>query len=326
MRKILCLLLLVSVALSSCGVKYKSDTYFALDTFITLNLPENADYDLQNYIKMLEAVISKTDPSSEISGINNNSSYTVSDEVRELIILSNGVSESTGGAFDVTCGAVSALWDFKADNPTPPEKEAVDEALLNVGFGGISINGNTLEKVSDGIMLDLGGIGKGYIAEKCVEFLHGKGVKSGYLNFGGNIAIVGEKENGEGWSVALRDPLRQNDTVGKIVMKSGFLSVSGDYERCFEYGGEKYHHILDPKTGYPVSNELSSVAVLCDDGALADALSTALFVMGLDESLEFYKQKKYDFDAIFITKSGYIYTTDFIKDDFELTSKNYTMK
>ncbi len=326
MKRILCVLLLLSVLLSSCGVKYKSDTYFALDTFITANLPQNNDCDLNIYIKELEAIISKTDPSSEIYGINGSLSYTVSDDVKDLIILSNGVSESTGGAFDITCGAVTALWDFKSEDPTLPENADVKEALSNVGYGGISVNGNTVIKSSDGIKLDLGGIGKGYIAEKCVEYLHENGINSGYLNLGGNIAVVGEKDNGDGWSVALRDPLRLNDTVGKIIMKKGYLSVSGDYERCFEYDEKKYHHILDPKTGYPVTNELSSVAVLCSDGALADALSTALFVMGLDESISFYKEKKYTFEAIFITKSGYIYTTEGINNGFELTSKNYIMK
>lgn len=326
MKRILCVLLLTAVMISSCGTEYKSDTYFALDTFITANLPDIGDVDLYGYIKSLEDTISKTVSKSQISEINKNISYTVTDDIKELIMLSNDVYQKTNGAFDITCGAVSDLWDFKSEDPRIPERSEIEKALENVGSSGISLNGNTLTKSKEGIMLDLGGIGKGYIAEKCVEYLHEKGINSGYLNLGGNIAVVGEKDNGDGWGVALRDPLRLNDTVGRIIMKSGYLSVSGDYERCFEYNGQKYHHILDPKTGYPVNNELSSVAVLSSNGALADALSTALFVMGLDDALSFYQEKKYIFEAIFITKSGYIYTTEGINNSFELTSKNYIMK
>ena len=326
MKRILCILIISVITLSSCTVRYESDTYFALDTFIAVNLPENTDCDIYGYIKSLESTISKTDPSSEITGINNNISYTVSDGVKELLILANGVSEKTDGAFDITCGAISSLWDFKSDSPMLPEASSIDAALKNVGYNGIAVIDNTVKKSSNDIKIDLGGIGKGYIAEKCVEYLHENGVTSGYLNLGGNIAVVGLKENKDGWSVALRDPMDSDGTIGKTVMKSGFLSVSGDYERYFEYDGKKYHHIIDPKTGYPVFNELSSVAVFCENGALADALSTALFVMGYEKSMKLYAEDFYTFEAIFITKTGYIYTTDGIKDNFELTSENYIMK
>ncbi len=325
MKKIICVLLSVLLVFSSCGVKYANDTYFALDTFIKTHLPDS-DVDIQEYIKTLEGIISKTDSNSEVFKINENTSCEVSEETASLIRFANEVSYKTNGAFDITCGALSALWDFKSDNPIPPSEAEIEKAIEYVGYGNITVDGCKMTKTSENVKIDLGGIGKGYIAEKSVEYLHENGIKSGYLNLGGNIAIVGAKENGEGWGVAIRDPQRPDDTVGRVILSHGYLSVSGDYERCFEYNGLKYHHILDPKTGYPTVNELSSVAVISDNGTLADALSTALFVMGLQEGLQFYKEKSCVFEAIFITNDGYIHTTDGIRSDFELTSTNYKLK
>lgn len=325
MKKMLCILILIPLVLSSCSVRYKDNTYFALDTFIKTYLPDS-DVDIQEYIKTLEGIISKTDSNSEVFKINENTSCEVSEETASLIRFANEVSYKTNGAFDITCGALSALWDFKSDTPVPPAEEEIKKTIEYVGYGSITVDGCKITKTSENVKIDLGGIGKGYIAEKCVEYLHENGINSGYLNLGGNIAIVGAKENGDGWGVAIRDPQRTDDTVGRVIMSDGYLSVSGDYERCFEYNGEKYHHILNPKTGYPTVNELSSVAVISDNGTLADALSTALFVMGLQEGLQFYKEKSYDFEAIFITKEGYIHMTDGIRSDFELTSTNYKLK
>lgn len=327
MKRFFCVVFLTVFLFTSCTVTYESNTYFALDTFISTNLPSGTAVDIEGYIRSLEALISKTDKNSEISRINENVRCTVSHDVASLLSFALEISEKTNGAFDVTCGAVSSLWDFRSDTPRPPSHEDIKKNLQNVGYYGIITDGDTsVEKASNDVKIDLGGIGKGYIAEKCVDRLHENGVDSGFISLGGNIAVVGKKENGDGWNVALRDPFRQNETVGNIVMESGYLSVSGDYERYFEYEGEKYHHIIDPKTGYPAVNELASVAVLCDNGALADALSTALFVMGLDGAMQFYKDGIYTFEAVCITKNGDVYTTDGINEKFKLTSENFIMK
>ena len=120
--------------------------------------------------------------------------------------------------------------------------------------------------------------------------------------------------------------MNTSSTVGNIVLSDGYISVSGDYERYFEYEGKKYHHIIDTKTGYPADTDIISTAVISEDGTLADALSTALFVMGVERSLEFYKEKIYDFEAVLITKKGEIYITDGIKGRFTLTSGDYILK
>lgn len=325
MKKIICILIVTAALLNSCAVQYDNSSYFALDTFITLNIPEKSDVDVYSIIKRYESLLSRTDGNSEIYKMNESPEYEASDEVTALLKYALEISEKTYGAFDITCGELMSLWDFKKENPSLPSEDEIKKALFYTGYKNLAFDGNKIKK-DENIKLDLGGIAKGYIAEKCVEYLHENEVTSGFLNFGGNIAIVGEKENGKGWSVGIKDPLNTSSTVGNIILSDGYVSVSGDYERYFEYEGKKYHHIIDTKTGYPAETDIISTAVISKDGTLADALSTALFVMGLERSLEFYKEKTYDFEAVLISKNGEIYITDGIKDRFTLTSNDYILK
>ncbi len=325
MKKIICILIVTAALLNSCATRYESNSYFALDTFITLNVPEKNGVDVYSVIKYYESLLSKTDSDSEIYKINESFEYEASDEVTALLKYALEISEKTYGTFDITCGNLMSLWNFKKESPRPPCEEDVKKALFYTGYKNVAFDENKVKK-EENIKLDLGGIAKGYIAEKCVEYLHENKVTSGFLNLGGNIAIVGEKENGEGWSVGIKDPLNTSSTVGNIILSDGYISVSGDYERYFEYEGKKYHHIIDTKTGYPADTDIISTAVISEDGTLADALSTALFVMGVERSLEFYKEKIYDFEAVLITKKGEIYITDGIKDRFTLTSGDYILK
>ena len=134
------------------------------------------------------------------------------------------------------------------------------------------------------------------------------------ISFGSNVAVVGKKPEGDAFRVAVKNPIDGHDYAKVLEMSEGqVLSVSGDYERYYTIDGEKYHHIIDPQTGYPAKNGLCSVAVICEDGALADALSTALFVMGETKSRELYASGAYDFEAIFITSYGIVSTTDGLK-------------
>lgn len=324
MKKIICIIIITATLLQSCAQRFESNSYFALDTFITVNLPQGCDVDVYGIIKEYESILSKTDTDSEIYKMNGCAEYETTDDVISLLKYAVEISEKTDGAFDITCGNITLLWDFKTDKPAIPNEEDIEKALFSTGYKNITFEGNTVKK-NNGVTLDLGGIAKGYIAEKCVKELHKNGITSGFLNLGGNIAIVGEKENGKGFSVALKDPFNTSSTVGKITLDSGYFSVSGDYERFFEYNGEKYHHIIDPQTGYSAKSDVVSVAVISENGALADALSTALFVMGLDEAIDFYEKNVYDFDAVLITKTKEVYLTDGIKDGFILTNGDYTV-
>lgn len=165
--------------------------------------------------------------------------------------------------------------------------------------------------------MDLGGIGKGAAISKLIEYLKTTDIPGGVVSFGSNVAVFGEKRDGSDYRIALRDPFKEGEYAGVLTLSADdVLSVSGDYERYYTINGEKYHHILDPKTGYPAQSGLSSVAVVCSDGALADALSTALFVMGEDAAQELYSAKVFDFEAIFIATDGTLTQTDGMKTIF----------
>ncbi len=312
-------------ALSSCSNKYESQTYFALDTFIQTTLPDGYSHDVYEYIQELESQFSKTRAESDVYRLNNSETTVLSDKVLKTVLQAVEISEKTNGAFDVTLGSVTALWEFKSEAPAVPSEQSVKNALEFTGINKISFSKNEVT-LENGVMIDLGGIAKGSIAQYCVQYLHDLGVNTGILNFGGNIAIVGPKENGDAWNIALRDPQNASATIGNVSLTSGFISVSGDYERCFEFQDKKYHHIINPGTGYPVDNEICSVMVISDDGTQADALSTALFVMGLQDSYKFYSSNLYDFEAVIVTKDNGIYLTEGAKEVFNLTSVNYEYK
>lgn len=322
---ILCVLLAFAITLPSCAERYEENTYFALDTFIQTTLPEGASDDVYEYIKYLEGQFSKTDVASDIYKLNEKGKYSLPDTVLATVTEAVDISKNTGGSFDITLGAVTKLWDFKSEIPILPNENQISDALEHTGYKNISFDGKNVI-LTNGVLLDLGGIAKGAIAQYCVERLHENGIKTGLLNLGGNIAVVGAKENGEKWNIALRDPRDTDGSVGILSLDSGYISVSGDYERTFEYNEKTYHHILDPKNGYPVDNEICSVAVISNNGAQADALSTALFVMGLEEAMDFYLQEKYSFEAIIITKDKGVYLTDGAKSLFELTCESYKYK
>lgn len=322
--KILLAFLAVALLFSGCSAHYEQETYFALDTYIQTNLPRNAPKDLYRYIVALESMLSKTETAGELYALNAGDTLSVSSELYELIARSCEISQKTDGAFDASIGNVTALWDFKSSEPDLPNDGDIADALENSGYEKIRLeNGSVL---LNGTNIDLGGIAKGYIAQKCVEYLHECDINGGLLNFGGNIAIAGAKPNGEPWRIALKDPINTSQTVGTLTAESGYISVSGDYERYFEKDGKRYHHIIDTESGMPVDNGIACVAVLCDDGVLADALSTALFAMGLDRALEFYDKKIYDYEAIIITKNRYIYISGGLSDVFTLTSDEYAVQ
>ena len=208
-----------------------------------------------------------------------------------------------------------------------PEQSELDELLKDVGYGKVSLDGDkvTLEK---GATLDLGATGKGIGCDVVSDFLKTQTDVSGMiLNLGGSsVMAYGEKPDGSDWKVALTDPRDpEGDYLSAITLNEGeFLSTSGDYEKYFIEDGKRYHHILDPKTGYPVWNGLDSVTVICDSGLFADGLSTACFVLGMDDALKLLE--KYNADAAFVDEDKNIYLTSGMKERFELMKNTYTVK
>ena len=267
-------------------------TIFALDTVITIKISDNNNELLSACSQMIndyENIFSKTIPASDIAQFNNSDKVSMSDI--ELIKKSIDIAAKTHGNFNPALGTVTKLWH----DSIPDEID-----LSHTDYTKINIDGNELIKSDSKLQLDLGGIAKGYICEKVTDYLIAQGVDYGVLSFGGNISVFGDRT----WEIGIQSPYDTDDIVGNLKIDSGYVSVSGDYQRYFEMGGKRYHHIIDPTTGYPVDNGVNSVVVWCDDGTLADALSTALFVMGADDGMKFHESNIYDFEVMYITKDG----------------------
>ena len=175
--------------------------------------------------------------------------------------------------------------------------------------------------------VDLGGIAKGYASDKLAELLKKKGVKSAWLSLGGNVCAIGTKPDGSPWRSAVQNPADENDYVGVVEISDACAVTSGGYQRYFEENGKKYHHIIDPATGKPAESGLTSVTIICKDGTKADALSTALYVMGLDDALAYWKTQD-DFEVILVTEEGEVVATEGLKDSFTFDGKgnDYTYR
>lgn len=291
-----CLILLL---LSLCGCDRNteiSDTRFALDTVVTLT----AECDSQtldgafSLCKNYENLLSRTISESDVYKLNNTSSFVkVSKDTLNILERSLYFSKISGGKFDVTICPVSMLWDF--ENGIVPSKNEIAEALKNVDYESIEING---EKVNlNGKKIDLGGIAKGYVADRLKEYFTEQGVEKGIINLGGNVMVFGKE-----YRVGIKKPFSE-DIAAVLLLKDKSAVTSGIYERYIEKDGEFYHHIIDTETGYGVENELASVTVVGDSSLDCDALSTVCMLMGTEKGLEIIENTP-NTEAVFIDKNG----------------------
>ena len=329
---VFCTVLTAVPVLADIEVQKYTNTDFAMDTVVSETLYTTGD-DLNTAIgqkiRDIETeYLSWTDEDSQIAKLNAASGETteVSDELAGYLEKIFQLAKDSNGAFDPTIGKIIRLWDITGENPHVPEQSELDELLKNVGYQKVSLDGDkvTLEK---GATLDLGATGKGIGCDVVSDFLKTqKDVSGMILNLGGSsVMTYGEKPDGSSWKVALTDPRdTEGDYLGAITLDANqFLSTSGDYEKYFIEDGIRYHHILDPKTGYPVQNGLTSVTIVCDQGYLADGLSTACFVLGLDAAKPLLE--KYDAEAVFVDEDKNVYVTSGLMDKFELMKDGYTV-
>lgn len=248
-------------------------------------------------INALDKKISWRDENSSVAKLNTEKTVTDA-EIASYVIKCAEVSENSGGAFDVTVGEVSKLWGIGEDNQKVPEKQEIDALLKQVGYENIAVDGNTVTLKSD-CSIDLGAVGKGIACDAVMNYLKASDVKGAVISVGGSILAWGSyNKAGDPWRVAVKHPRNENEYIGVITLKEGFVSTSGDYERFFEQDGKRYHHILDAKTGYPAETDLASVSVVCDSGILSDALSTACFILGEEQSKALLE--KYGAAAVFV--------------------------
>ena len=262
-----------------------TDTTFALDTFITVSIynggDENVLKEAMQFIRNYENIFSATSESAELYKLNHREKGTmsveVSDELAYLIDKALYYSKISHGAFDITTEPIKELWDFNAEEPELPSGESIKEALPKVDYTRVSVDGNTVKFTSDDTRIDLGSIAKGYIADKTKEYLLSKGVDSAIINLGGNVLCVGKKPNGDNFTIGLQKPYAdRNETVALLTVDDESVVLDG----------KNYHHILDPKTGYPYDNGLVEVSILTKSSTEADALSTTCFSLGVEEGVK----------------------------------------
>lgn len=317
--------LLLALLLSGCGQTESArvEDLFTMDTVSSYELygagAQDAAGEVRALLAGLESELSVTRAGSGASLLRENAGgepVEVGEDTLELLRRGVALWEETGGAFDLTLAPVSALWGFTTESPARPPESKLEEALELKGSGDIALTGRTALLPRAGMAVDFGGIAKGYASDKIRELLEGRGISSAIVRLGGNILALGRRPDGEPWRVGVRDPLGQaGDLLGVVRAEDTCVVTSGAYERFFEEDGVRYHHILDPWTGSPAESGLLSVTVVTPDGARADALSTALFVMGREGALAHWRQHR-DFELVLVGEDRVVTATAGLEDSF----------
>ena len=321
MRKLLPAIVLLSLLLSGCGNRQPVvREAFLLDTFVSVTLYDGSEETAQGALDLCrryEAVFSRTDPDSELCRLNCREISQVSDELAEVIALGLDYARLTDGAFDITAGSVTSLWDFSAETPQVPDPAAVAEGLTHVGWEKVSLTGNTVVFSDPETIIDLGGIAKGYIADRMAAYLREEGVTSAIIDLGGNLYCLGTKPGGQPFQVGVQYPYEDRQTViGSLPAEDLSVVTSGVYERCFTVDGTLYHHILDTATGYPVENDLLSVTIVSGASVDGDALSTACFALGREAGAALIESRE-NVEAIFITDDFAVHITSGLEGVFQ---------
>ena len=284
---------------------------------------EEAAQQAASAVTQLEELISWRKEDSDVARLNQAAGedfLEIDGRTYEILETSLAVCEANGGAFDVTIAPLSRLWDFDG-TPSLPEDSQIQEMKSRVDYTSLSLlEDGTAALRKKGTALDLGAVGKGAACDAAVSVYVEAGV-SGIVSVGGSVGVFGEKPDGSLWRIALRDPESQG-SLGTLSIREGFVSTSGSYEKQFTQDGVTYHHLLDPATGYPVESGLVSVTVWSQSGTLSDALSTACFVLGREDSLPLLEE--FEAEAIFIDEERHITATAGFENSFQLESGEYT--
>jgi len=286
-----------------------------MDTSIELTVyGKNADAAIaaaEAEIYRVESVFSAERRGSEIVLINDSAGkyIEVSAETAELIAFSKDVSKKTDGAFDISVYPAVRAWGFVsgAEHRVPDIGE-IDELKPIIGSEKISVDGNNV-KLDKGMAIGMGAVAKGYAGSRAAEAAKQAGAESALLILGGNVVCIGAKPDGKPWKIGIQHPEDAGEYFGTVECVDKSIVTSGDYQRYFEEDGKRYHHIIDAKTAAPAETDIASVTVICEDGALADALSTALFVMGSQRAIEYWRANG-GFEMVLMLHDGSMIATN----------------
>lgn len=289
-------------------------------------------------IRKLEILLNYFSDDSEITAANRASGekpVKVSRETLEIIEKTLEIYHMTSGAFDPTISPVIRHWNFSKSEPLPtvPSEDEINRALQLVGYSKVDINSSASEIMlpEAGMALDLGGIAKGFGADKAVDAIKAKGIKAALVAIAGDIRGYGVSASGQPWKVGIQDP-RPDPVSDKpwehifagLSLKDSAISTSGDYQRFFIKDGRRYHHILDPGTGFPAESDLISVSVIAPEGYLSDSLSTAVFILGAEKGLSLLNERGYG--GVLVTKEKKVFLTSNLKEQIEILNNDYELR
>lgn len=294
---------------------------FAMDTYMGVSAygsnREKAVEAAVKEINRLDALWSVSSEQGEVYKVNQEGEGKLSEDTYDLVCEAQSMNQMTDGAFDMTVYPLMELWGFTSGNYKVPSEHEIQAALRKVDQSRVKITKDHRITLEQGQQMDLGAIAKGYTSSRIMEIYKENDVTSGMVSLGGNVQALGTKPDGTKWKIGIRDPeSAEGDIIGVVSLADQAVITSGGYERYFEEDGNTYHHILDTKTGYPADNGLSSVSIISEDGTLADGLSTALFVMGKEKAIEFWREHWDAFDTVLVETDGSIYVTEGLEDCF----------
>lgn len=340
---IVCLILIITCC--ACGQSeecFSADDaeahkqFFAMDTIMTITAyGKGGDEGIDNVVESITALDSDLDPDVRGSTVNKlnsaqGSPINVSDDILTMLQKSLEIYHETEGSLDLSTYPLSKLWGFidldveNHEEGTVPTEEEIQQKLELLCFDSISVNDHSITLPS-GSEISFGAVAKGFASDAAIETLRQAGLSSAIVSLGGNVQTLGDyKPDGSQWTVAIQDP---NDPNGYLaILKTGETAIitSGSYERYFEKDGVRYHHILDPKTGKPADSGLVSVTIVCESGLVADALSTAMFVLGPQKAEEYWRAHANDFQMILVTTGNEVLYTAGLQDCFTLEAENYS--
>ena len=290
-------------------------TDYLLDTVVTLTLYGATEADLDaafSEIRRLNGLLDAYSPDSDLGKLQaaaGQKTVSVSPETMELLLFAKEMYERTGGYLDVTVGPLIDLWDVRHGGHYPADDELAT-ALALLGMDDLIVDeaNGTVYLARPGMRLDLGALAKGYIADKVKTLLLDRGVTSGVIDLGRNILLIGEKPGKAPFSIGVQSPSASGELLRILSLRDRSLVTSGTYERYFEHNGRRYHHVLDPFTGFPADRDLSAVSVLSNSSLWGDALSTACLLLGVDDGLKLIDSVP-DAEALFVLADGSVVTS-----------------
>ena len=333
MKRLCALLLaaLLAAGITGCGTMdpdeaAESIQVIAMDTAMIFTAyganSTKATYAAEAEAYRLEALLSRTEEESPVAQLNSQGTAQVDAELWALIETALDYTAATDGAFDITVAPVLLAWGFTTDEYQVPSQAELDTLLPLVGPEhirslGENGDGTVTVELDPGTQIDLGAIGKGYASDRVAAIFREYEIPRGLLRLGGSVLAIGDRPDGAAWRVGIQDPKDPDsaDAFAAVLnLTDAYAVTSGSYQRYFEQDGKTYHHIIDPATGYPAESGLASVTIVTDgtdgNGTLCDALSTALFVMGEEKALDFWRSGVYDFQMVLVTEDDRVVLTD----------------